>query len=226
METKISVEPKVLDVLLEGGMETDIVTTIYGPAGSGKSCISMLIARNIAKSGKKVIYIDTEGGFSVERFKQIDEDYLKTLENVMVLNLTTFNEQIEAFKNLNEQLNNRVGVIIVDSIAMLYRYEIGKCENVSGVNKSLGVQLSSLIEIARKKKIPSFLTNHVYADFDNPERVKLVGGDILKYSCKCLIELKKLSGNNRGAIIRKHRSIAENKEIKFEIKNNGIFSLP
>ena len=83
-----------------------------------------------------------------------------------------------------------------------------------------------MIEIARKRNIPSILTNHVYADFSSPNNVKIVGGDILKYSSKCLIELKKLSGNNRLAIIKKHRSIPENKEIKFEIKNKGIFNLP
>jgi DNA repair protein RadB len=143
----------------------------------------------------------------------------------MVLRITNFKEQEEAIKKLNQMATENVGVIVVDSIAMLYRYEIGKSENSAGIseiNRSLGLQLSMLIEIARSKNIPSVLTNHVYADFDNPENVKLVGGDILKYSCKCLIELKKLKQGRRLAIIRKHRSIPENKEIMFRIVNSGI----
>jgi DNA repair protein RadB len=216
----IGIDP-VIDEFLEGGIESDVVTTVYGPAGSGKSLVAMLAARSVAKK-KKVIYIDTEGGFSVERFKQIDPDYKKLLENIMLLKPTTFKEQIDIFSKLQELINEKVGIIVVDSIAMLYRFEIGKCENIQEVNKSLGYQLSLLIDIARKKGIPSILTNHVYADFDNPEAVKLVGGDILKYSCKCLIELKKLNGSRRRASIRKHRSIEENKEVIFEIKKKGI----
>lgn len=217
---RIPVDP-ILDKFLEGGIESDVITTIYGPAGSGKSCICMIIAKNIVKSGKKVIYIDTEGGFSVERFKQLDVDYEKTLNEIMLLKITNFKDQEDAFKNLNKTINDKVGMIIVDSIAMLYRYELSKADNVSDINKSLGLQLSNLIEIARVKNIPSVLTNQVYSDFDKPGEVKLIGGDILKYSSKCLIELKKAK-THRLAIIKKHRSIEENKELEFKIKNEGI----
>jgi DNA repair protein RadB len=218
--SKLSVD-SVIDELLEGGIESDIVTTVYGPAGSGKSCICMIIAVKIAKQGKKVIYVDTEGGFSVERIKQLDPEYQKTLQDIMVLRISNFQEQEEIFKKLNEMVTEKIGIIIIDSIAMLYRFEIGKNENIYGVNKSLGMQLSLLMDIARKKNVPSILANHVYADFDVPGEVKLVGGDILKYSSKCLVELKRHAGSIRSAIVRKNRSIPE-KEIKFEIKNEGI----
>ena len=61
----------ILDELLDGGFENDVVTTIYGPAGSGKTNICVIAAINVAKNGGKVIFIDTEGGFSAERAKQI-----------------------------------------------------------------------------------------------------------------------------------------------------------
>jgi len=211
---------EVLNKLLEGGLESDVVTTIYGPAGAGKSCVSLVIAKKIVESGKKVIFIDTEGGFSVERFTQLGGG--ENLDDLIVLKVMSFADQVKTFEKLSDLVNDRIGIVIIDSIAMLYRFEIGKSLNVSDVNKSLGMQLSSLIEIARKKNIPVVITSHVYADFNNPENIKLVGGDTLKYSSKCLIELKKMSGNLRTAIIRKHRSIAENKEIKFKIKNEGI----
>ena len=83
---KISSGSKIMDELLDGGYETDIINTFYGPAGSGKTLIAMLAIIPVVKSGKKVIYIDTEGGFSVERFKQICVDYEKVLENVVFLN--------------------------------------------------------------------------------------------------------------------------------------------
>ena len=45
---------------------------------------------------------------------------------------------------------------------------------------------------------------------------------MLKYQSKCLIELKKLDEGIRKATIKKHRSIEEEKSIKFKITNLGI----
>jgi len=85
----------------------------------------------------------------------------------------------------------------------------------------LGRQIAYLVEIARKKKIPVLITNQVYADFDNKDKVKMVGGDLLKYGSKCLIELMKFA-NCRGAVLRKHRSLPEGRELKFKIVEKGI----
>ena len=64
-----------LDAFLEGGYDTDIVTTIYGPSGTGKTNLCILAAVTVALNGKKVIFIDTEGGIAVERIKQITPRY-------------------------------------------------------------------------------------------------------------------------------------------------------
>ena len=50
--------------------------------------------------------------------------------------------------------------------------------------------------------------------------INVVGGDILKYWSKCIIELQSKNGKKK-AIVRKHRSIPE-KELNFEIINEGI----
>jgi DNA repair protein RadB len=106
---------------------------------------------------------------------------------------------------------------------MLYRLELGKNKDVFNVNRELGVQLSYLTEIARKKEIPVIVTNQIYADLESGEdgRTKMVGGDILRYASKCLIELKKLPDGKRVAILRKHRSLPE-KEVVFRITDTGV----
>ena len=104
---------------------------------------------------------------------------------------------------------------------MLYRLELGKNEEVYEVNSALGRQIAYLVEIARRKKIPVLLTTQVYADFDHRDQVKIVGGDLLKYGSKCLLELVKLN-NSRGIILRKHRSLPEGKELQFRIVQEGI----
>jgi len=57
-------------------------------------------------------------------------------------------------------------------------------------------------------------------DFNKEKTANMVGGDLLKYWSKCLIELQYKEGK-RKAILRKHRSLPE-KELMFVIINSGI----
>jgi len=213
---------KILDRMLEGGYETDIITTIYGPAGSGKTNLCLLAGATMARKRKKVVYIDTEGSFSLERLKQIAPDYKDVLDQMVLLKPSTFEEQQKVFEKLKDKITDKVGLIIVDTIAMLYRLELGKSEDVYDINRELGRQIAYLSTITRKKNIPVLLANQVYADMENREKVNIVGGDILKYGSKCLIELQITPGGNRRAILRKHRSIQEEKQIVFKIVEGGI----
>ncbi|MEK6968921.1 MAG: DNA repair and recombination protein RadB [Nanoarchaeota archaeon] len=218
---KISTGADFLDEFLNGGYDTDIITTIYGPSGAGKTNFCLLAAVKVANSGKKVLLIDTEGGIAVERIKQIASNYEEILKQIIFLNPVNFEEQKDIFEKIKPLVNNQLGMIIVDSISMLYRLELGRSEEVYEVNSSLGKQIASLVEIARKNNIPVLITNQVYADFDNRDEVKMVGGDLLKYGSKCLIELKKFN-NCRGLILRKHRSLPEGKELRFKIVQKGM----
>ena len=220
---KIESGTDVIDTLLEGGYESDIVTTIYGPAGSGKTNLALLASISIAKQGKKVIYIDTEGGFSVARLNQLTLNSRKVLGNILFLKPTKFSEQKKAFEKLRSVVNKRdIGLIIVDTIAMLYRLEMGKNDDVYETNRELGKQIAYLTEIARKKNIPVIVTNQVYSNFDERNKINMVGGDIIKYGSKCLLELQITPNNKRRAVLKKHRSMPEEKEITFEIIEKGL----
>ena len=218
-----------LDDFLGGGYEKDVITTYYGPAGSGKTNLCMLAAVEVAQRGKKVVFIDTEGGFSVDRFKQLTSD--EVIKNILLLKATSFDEQKEMFNRLLDEVNDQLGLIVVDSMVMLYRLEIsnarenGSDKNIIGVNRSMSRQLRILSEIARKKLIPVIITDQVYSVFtadieDKGKKVNMVGGDLLKYWSKCIIELQTDKGI-RKAILRKHRSLPE-KEFSFYINNKGI----
>src|SRR5574341_978779 len=204
-----------LDDFLDGGYETDAITTIYGPAVAGKTNLALLAAIEVAKQGKKVIYVDTEGGFSVARLKQILPDYKKLLDKFVFLRPTTFEEQKKAIEMLKQLVNQRIGLIIVDTITMLYRLQRSFKED-DNFNRDLSLQMLSLNEIARKHNIPILLTSQVYASFEN-KGVKIVGGDILLYTSKCLLELEPLHSGKRKIVLKKHRSIAGEKEAFFEI---------
>lgn len=236
-KNKISAGSYDLNKWLLGGYEKDIITTIYGPAGSGKTNLCLLVAVSQAKKGNKVIYIDTEGGFSVDRVRQlVKEDVDKILQNIIILKPTNFSEQKKSFYKLLKELRNRkgIGLIIVDGMTMLYRLELAEAikikseEEIRKINSMLAKQMRTLAEIARKNLIPVVITNQVYSEFLSEEelrtgkerKVSMVGGDLLKYWSKCLIELNNERGR-RKAILRKHRSLPK-KELDFIITNYGI----
>ncbi len=243
MYHKVSSGSYILNQFLHGGYETDIITTVFGPGGSGKSNLTMILATSQAKKQNKIIFIDTEGGFSSERFKQIHrgtpEEIHADLQNILLLKPTSFEEQEKAFEQaLKFVRKGDVSLIIIDSIAMLYRLELGAAigsnsqEEISKINRNLANQLRTLNEIARKERIPVIITNQVYAKFETnnqqpttndgvtERQVSMVGGDLLKYWSKCLIELKNYN-NKRTLILKKHRSLPV-KELHFEIINPGI----
>jgi len=210
-----------LDKLLEGGYDPDILTTFYGPSGSGKTNFCLLAMVKRAETGKKIIFVDTEGGIAVERIKQIAKNYKEILERVIFFRPVNFQEQDEIFESLKRLVDEEIGLIVVDSIAMLYRLELGKREDVYDVNTMLAKQIAYLTEISRRWKIPVLVTNQVYTDFEYKDKVRMVGGDLLKYGSKCLIELKRFS-NCRGLVLRKHRSLPEGLEVKFKIVKEGL----
>jgi DNA repair protein RadB len=238
MGNRISTGSYDLNTWLYGGYETDIITMIAGGPGTGKTNFVILATCSQAKKGNKVIFFDSEGGFSSERVKQIvgKENMDKILENILILNPTSFGEQKKEFVKLLGLIKKKdVGLIIVDGIAMLYRLELGDAvksgedEKIKEINREVAKEMRILAEISRKQNIPVLITNQVYSEFLSEEDLKkgverttnLVGGDLFKYWSKCIIELKNERGK-RKAILLKHRSLPE-KEIEFVIKNEGVF---
>ena len=234
-DEKISTGSFDLNKWLFGGYEKDVITMIAGPPGSGKTNFTILAACSQAKKGNKVIFMDTEGGFSVERIKQIaGENYKEVLGNILVLSPTNFEEQKKCFMQLLEKIKKEhINLIIVDGMATLYRLGFGEIsereEKIKELNWKMAEQMRILAEISRKQNIPVIITNQVYHGFLSEEELKkgikrqvnLVGGDLLKYWSKCIIELRN-DGKRKKAVLLKHRSMPM-KELNFEIRNEGIF---
>lgn len=216
---KVSSGSGVLDALLDGGYEKDVVTTIYGPAGSGKTTACLMASVSVAAKGKKVVYVDTEGGFSGVRLGQLCSEPGKILPGILFLKPTTFGEQKKCIGNLRSMISQKIGLVVVDTITNLYRVE--RAEENSELNRELSRQIAFLVEVSRQKSIPVLLTNQVYADFEDRKSVRMVGGDIITYNSKCLIELKLLHGSKRAAVLQKHRHLPQG-EALFEIVADGF----
>ncbi len=212
----------VFDHLLRG-YEGGVVTTVYGPHGSGKTTVCLLAALAMLRSGKKVIYVDSEGGFSTIRFGQLaDKDDIKLLlDKLFLLKPMSFADQVKAIHRLRDLVNEGIGLVVVDSISMHYRIALHNHEGHRAVNAELSTQMSYLVEVARRHMIPILITSQVYADFDERDNVKMVGGDILRYGSKCLLKLEKYKGV-RKIIVVKHRRLPEEASILFRIIEHGF----
>ncbi|MFZ1970726.1 MAG: DNA repair and recombination protein RadB [Candidatus Nanoarchaeia archaeon] len=234
-QNKISTGSYDLNTWLYGGYEKDIITMIAGPPGSGKTNFAISAACSQAKKGNKVLFIDTEGGFSIERIKQIaEENQEEVLRNILLLKPTNFEEQKEIINNIKTQLKKEsISLIIIDGMAMLYRLELGDNrkddDQIKNINREVAKQMRDLAEISRKQEIPVIITNQVYSQFLSDEDIRngieketnIVGGDLFKYWSKCIIQLSN-ENRRKKAFLLKHRFLPQ-REIIFEIKNKGIF---
>ena len=173
-----------LDDLIDGGFEKGTITQIFGSPSSGKSNVTLTLAVNVAKNNRKVVYIDTEGGISIDRIKQISGPYFSNVaNNIIVFEPTDFLEQTETLRSIDVWLrkhHEEVDLIVLDSAVALYRVDDMKSYKLS---KELRKQIQLLSNIARKYDIAVIITNQIYNAFDEEgnSEVKAVGGDIIEY---------------------------------------------
>ena len=186
------------------------ISCIYGKPATGKTTIAKLACIEAAKTGK-VIFIDSENGFSIERFKQLTKDYKELLDNILILKPKSYEEQIKFIQNLGKAKN--LNLIVLDTVGVYYRLEARR--DVIDANRKLNLQMKVLSEMTRKN-IPVLLLNQVYTNIDT-NKVNLVGGEMMRNWSSLLIKLEK---EPRRLIIEKPFV----KEQEFEIGKEGIHS--
>lgn len=211
-----------LDDILSGGLESRVITQVYGPAGVGKTNFCLQATVNCVRDGKKVIYVDTEGGRSVERIRQIaGDDFDKVLENTYFYEPTTFDDQDTIVENLDKVMNKGFGLIILDSVVALYRL-VGPSENGDATkHEKLYKQMLTLRRLAKDHNAAVVVTAQVYMASDNGE-VKSFGWSRLDYSSKVILELIKTGSSKREAILRRHLSLPEDISTRFVIAQEGL----
>ena len=225
---KIPLFSKDYTEFLNGGIDTGRITGIYGPAGSGKTLSCMLALLSPELSQKKIIYIDTESGFYVDRLKQLSPEHNEILKRIIFFFPKSFEELKRISENIGCIVSKDTGLIVVDSISSFYRLEIARKHDQKSLNKEFVSITSIFSELAKKYDTPIIFTSQVYADMKNKDKVIPIGSFILKNRCKCLIELDKLDNNVRKAkIIRDINNelleeFPKEKTMVFLIINEGI----
>ncbi len=190
---------------------TNQLTCIYGKAGAGKTTLAMQTARDYALKNKKILYIDTERGFSTERFKQLaGKDYEKLLDNIFVFTIKSFKEQQEKIKQLETLISKgKFSFIIIDTLTTYYRRLVNSEHELA--NGMLNSQLRILKALS--KKIPIIITGQVYSTMETG--IRPTGGKFVEEPSDQLIFLEK---DPRIINILK----PDKKKIPFTIKDEGI----
>ncbi|MBR9679885.1 MAG: AAA family ATPase [Candidatus Altiarchaeota archaeon] len=192
---------------LVGGIEPGIVSAIVGKAGTGKTTLSLAIA----KSATNPYLLDTEG-LSLKRVEQ-----LGLTDRLNIMKVRSFKDQHRTIQRLS-RLAADADLLIIDSLVMLYRLVIK--QNPEKINTQLSLQMAELHKLAEAKSIPVIVTGHIY---EHEKKKHITGGDILKYWAKMIVLIERTGRPGvRKASVIKHRWMPEAKSCRFRLTQTGI----
>ncbi len=209
----ISSRDKNFDSFLGGGFKENIYL-VFGPSATGKTTLCLQSALNSIEQNKKILFVDCEGGFSIERIRQMKKEFdAEILNNLIVIRLNDFDQQYKFFQDLEKIIEEGdFDFLIIDTIGKHYRKEIQENNHLE-INEKMVTMLRSLKHIKINRNIPILMTNQVYSDLEG--NIKNVGGKMIENFGEVIVELKK---DPRKAIMMK----PEKKEIYFKITELGI----
>ena len=216
--TRFSLGCQPIDILLGGGLESGIITKIFGEAATGKTNICLQAAREFAAAQGTVAFIDTEG-VSLERFHQICgtkstcDSYLKHIHFYRPL---SFTEQEEIVQKVARHDEN--GMIIVDTMNLFYRLHLDRDKDE--IMRAFSRMVATLLQSARRKNRYIIITEQVYTD--KAGEIKPFSTRDTEHLAKTIIRLEKEEIGRRKATIIRHRSEPEGKSTSFTITQIGI----
>lgn len=230
---RISTGSKNLDELLNGGIETQAITELYGEYGTGKTqichtlCVMVQLSKDKGGLEGSAIYIDTEGTFRPERIYSIakakDLDPEKALENIIVAKAYNSSHQeliLEEVSKIIERYNARL--LIIDSAIAHFRAEFLGRSTLAERQQRINKFMHTLIRLAETYNIAVVATNQIQASpdtfFGDPS--KPAGGNVVAHTSTYRIYLRR-SGRNRVARMVDSPYHPE-KEVVFALTEAGV----
>jgi len=208
---KITTGTECLDLLLDGGLETQGLTEVYGEFGSGKTqfchtlCVTVQKPKEEGGLNGTVLYIDTENTFRPERIVSIAKahgmDPEKALDRIMVARAYNSAHQTLILEEASHMIReNNIKLLIVDSAVGLFRAEYLGRGTLSVRQQRLNKFVHLLVRIAETYNCAALATNQVMASpdvfFGDPTRP--IGGNVVAHTSTYRIYFKK-SGKKRIA---------------------------
>jgi len=231
---RITTGSKKLDDLLGGGIETQAITEIYGPYGSGKTQLCHQVAVTVQLPpergglGRTTLFIDTEGTFRPERIVQIAErfelDPEETLKNILYARAFTSDHQMIVTEKAESLMKERnIGIIIVDSLISHFRGEYVGRESLAARQQKLNRYLHKLLKLALGYNAAVLVTNQVVADpgtfFGDPN--KPAGGHVLGHGVTARLYIRRAKKGLRQITLVKSPYLPE-ASVEVKITERGV----
>lgn len=139
-----------LDLVLGGGIVQGSLTLIGGSPGVGKSTLLLKIAGNLAREGKKVLYVSGEESSSQIKMRanRVDSNY-PNLYLLSEIRLDTIFKELE---------KHAFEVLIIDSIQTIYSEKISSAPGSVSQVREITFEL---MRFGKEKNIATFIIGHI-----------------------------------------------------------------
>ncbi|AJC88131.1 DNA repair protein RadA [Campylobacter insulaenigrae] len=150
---RISTQYRELDLVLGGGLVIGSLTLIGGSPGVGKSTLLLKIASNLAKNGKKVLYVSGEESKAQIKLRA---NRLEANDKNLFLLTELCLEDI-----LSELLKDQYEILIIDSIQTIYSNKIA---SAAGSVTQVREITFELMRFCKARNISTFVIGHITKD--------------------------------------------------------------
>lgn len=166
------------------------MSLVYGEADTGKTTLAIQCAVNLARSGKRTIYIDSDRSLSSTRLSQISGYDLEVLRNIIIFTPENFDVQTQIVESLPHYVSSQVALIAVDTVTSLYRLDVGDSDKTFKLNRQLNRQLAYFSNIAKEGGVATLLLSQVRSlMMDSPE-VEPVANRLLRFWSNNIVQLR------------------------------------
>jgi DNA repair protein RadA len=210
---RISTGSAALDKMLNGGVETQAITSVYGRFGSGKTQLAFQLSVNVQKPveqgglGGKMVFFDTEDTFRPSRIRSMargqgvnEDEALKNIIYSRIYNSTFQTSILEKVEKIVQKEN--IKLIVVDSLLALFRSEYVGRETLAERQQKINVYMHNLHRISDAYNLAVFVTNQVISQPDAMyahDPYAPIGGNVVSHGVTYSLALRRSKGELRIA---------------------------
>lgn len=199
-----------LDRVLGGGIIPGSMVLIVGDPGVGKSSLTLRICAEVARKGRKVLYVTGEESTRQVRMRA---DRLQALADDLYVVSETNLETIETHIK-----NNKTDLLVIDSIQTIFRPDVQSAPGSVSQVRECSVEL---LRLAKGSGIATFVIGHVTKDGT------LAGPRVLEHIVDTVLYFEG-ERNAEYRVLRavKNRFGSTNELGLFEMRESGLIDVP
>lgn len=199
-----------LDRVLGGGIIPGLLVLIVGDPGVGKSSLTLRISAEVARQGRRVLYVTGEESMRQVRMRA---DRLNALaDELYIVSETNLEAIVQHTKNVKPEL------LIIDSIQTIFRPDI---ESAPGSVSQVRECSVELLRLAKSQGIATFVVGHVTKDGS------LAGPRVLEHIVDTVLFFEgEKSAEYRVLRAIKNRFGNTNELGLFEMRDTGLADVP